>query len=204
MEMDFDVSCKHKEDVQLHYVLLPRVLPQEKGDLYQVEHDLMTLFVRNVEDIAASLPSKTVKLFQSLQKVHKVRTSVIVSTEIKALGPGDTFAMFVRFQHSMIVIYVPSDENLDDIKNAIVATIPGSLHPDEVYGGNQIDLEVRLSRYFISQWFEIAHKMINILSTVQLSATSDQSEVLGNAAIRRFCKSTLCLIRRFANRTAKP
>lgn len=145
--MDFDISYTHKEDVQLHQVLLPRVLPQEKGDLFKVEHDLMDLMAKSVEKLAKLLPSKTVKLFRSLQKVHTERTPIIVSNEINALGPGDTFAMFVRFQHSMIMIHIPSDEISNNIQNAIVATIPGSLHPNEVYN-HESDMEVHFSQYF--------------------------------------------------------
>lgn len=151
-KMDFDVSYKRKEDVQLHHVLLPRVLPKERGDLYQVEHDLMTLMVRTMENLSESLPSKTMKLFQTLEKVHTERTPIIVSNEINALGPGDTFAMFVRFQHSMIMIHVPSNKNSDNIDNAVVATFPGSLHPNEVYNHNS-DMEVHFLDIFKLDFF---------------------------------------------------
>lgn len=45
---------------------------------------------------------------------------------------GDTFAMFVRLQHTGIMIHVPSNEKIGDIKNVIVSTIP-TIHPGVIY-----------------------------------------------------------------------
>lgn len=136
------------EDTQLYHVLLPRVLPQENCDLYKTEHDLLNEMVENVKSLSHCLPQKTVKLFQSMQKVHteNTRTPEIIANEINALEPGDTFAMFVRFQFCAIMIHIPSDEKPGNIQNAIVATIPGSLHPNEVYKYDN-DIEVGLLRY---------------------------------------------------------
>lgn len=145
--MDDDINMielgyQHNEDVRLHHVLLPRVLPQEKSNrLFETELDLLNQMVKNVEDLVVSLSPKTVKLFQSMRKVHTERTPAVVSDEINALGPDDTFAMFVRFQHSVIMIHVPSDEKTNKIQNAIVATIPGNFHPDEVYT-HESDMQV--------------------------------------------------------------
>lgn len=53
---------------------------------------------------------------------------------------GDTFAMFVRQQHTGIMIHVPSNEKIDDINNVIVSTIP-AIRPSVVYNHNS-DYEV--------------------------------------------------------------
>lgn len=137
MDDDIDMielGYQRNEDVRLHHVLLPRVLPQEKSNrLFETELDLLNQMVETVEELVVSLSPKTVKLFQSMRRIHTERTPPVVSDEINALGPDDTFAMFVRFQHTAIMIHVPSDEKTNNIQNAIVATIPGNFHPDEVH-----------------------------------------------------------------------
>lgn len=136
-----DMNYQHDEDEQLHHVLLPRVLPSEKGNLYKTEFILMNQMVNNVESLTDFLPSQTVKLFQSIRRIHTERSPTLISNEIRALKPGDTFAMFVRFQHNTIMIHVPPNENAENIQNAIVATIPGALHPNEIYK-HESDMEV--------------------------------------------------------------
>lgn len=147
--MDVDINTDDEnyardEDSHLLHVLLPRVLPQTKGDLYKTEHDLLNQMVESVRGLSKWLPAKTNKLFQSMKKVHATRTPEIVAQEINALEPGDTFAMFVRFQHCTIMIHIPDNEQPGHIQNAVVCTIAGSLHPDEVYKHDS-DIEVRFS-----------------------------------------------------------
>lgn len=135
------LTIKHDEDVLLHHVILPRVLPQEKSPhLYDVEFNLMIKMVQNVEDLAEFIPPKTVELFQRLHRVHTMCTKETISREINALQPGDTFAMFVRLQYSGFMIHVPLNENVNDVQNVIVSTIP-NLHPDEIYN-HETDYEV--------------------------------------------------------------
>lgn len=118
----------------MHHVILPRVLPQQKSRfLFSTELELLNRMVKNVEHLAESLPPKTVDLFRRLQRVHTECTPQVVSTEINKLRPGDTFAMFVRFQYCAIMIHVPDDEQVDDIQNVIEATFPGCVHPREIY-----------------------------------------------------------------------
>lgn len=115
-------------DVILHHVLLPRVLPQEKSPkLYEVELNLMTQMVKNVVNLVkCGIPSKTVELFRSLHEVHMKCNKENISKAINSLQPGDTFAMFVRLQHTGIMIYKKDSQNI------IVSTIP-SLHPEKIY-----------------------------------------------------------------------
>ena len=140
-DVPMDLAIDHNEDELMIHIILPRILPQEKSSkLYKTEVDLMKKMVENVENMANVLPSKTVALFQRLHRVHMVRTKENVSHEINALCPGDTFAMFVRLQHTTIMIHVPSNEKINDVKNVIVSTIP-TLNPDEIYKYNS-DFEV--------------------------------------------------------------
>lgn len=132
-DMPMELAKKHKEDELLEHIILPRVLPQEKSlKLYETELDLMKKMVENVENMANVIPSKTVEFFQRLHRVHMTCSKENVSCEINTLCPGDTFAMFVRFQHTAIMIHVPSNERINDVKNVIVSTIP-TLHPGEIY-----------------------------------------------------------------------
>lgn len=48
--------------------------------------------------------------------------------------------MFVRLQHTGIMIHVPSNEEIDNVKNVIVSTIP-TIHPGEIYSHDS-DYEV--------------------------------------------------------------
>lgn len=133
-DVDMKLSSDPNQDDLLYHVILPRVLPQEKSprSLYHTELDLMLKMVANVEDLSDSIPLKTVELFQRLRRVHMTLTKENISREIKDLNPGDTLAMFVRFQHTGLMIHVPMNEQCDDIKNVIVSTIP-NLHPNEIY-----------------------------------------------------------------------
>lgn len=132
-DVDMTLSYEHKEDVLLHHVVLPRYLPQERSpNLYDVELDLMSKMAKNVEDLSDFIPSKTVELFQRLQRVHTMCTKETISREINALQPGDTFAMFVRLQHTGFMVHVPKTETVDNVQNVIVSTIP-NLHPVDIY-----------------------------------------------------------------------
>lgn len=139
-----ELSNENNQDGLLHHVLLPRVLPQKKTyRLYDMEFNLMIKMVKNVEKLAQFLPPRTVEFFQRLYRVHMMCTKENLSREINALCPGDTFSMFVRLQHTAIMIYVPVNENANDIQNVIVSTVPVSLHPEEIYK-NESDIEVIL------------------------------------------------------------
>lgn len=132
-DVPMELSIAHNEDELLEHIILPRILPQEKSSkLYKTELELMKKMVENVENMADIIPSKTGELFQRMQRVHMICEKGNVSQEINALRPGDTFAMFVRLQHTAIMIHVPSNEEINDVKNVIVSTIP-TLHPGEIY-----------------------------------------------------------------------
>lgn len=132
-DVPMELSIAHNEDELLEHIILPRILPQEKSSmLYKTELELMKKMVENVENMADIIPLKTVELFQRMQRVHMICEKGNVSQEINALRPGDTFAMFVRLQHTAIMIHVPSNEKINDVQNVIVSTIP-TLHPGEIY-----------------------------------------------------------------------
>lgn len=125
-----------REDL-LKHVLLPRVLPQEKSaNLHGDEMNLMSVMVDNVERMAEYLPKNTVGMFQRLRRIQQMRTGECIANEIKALQPGETFAMFVRRQNCAFMVHKTATG-----KDVIVATFPGNLHPKEVYG-HRSDIEV--------------------------------------------------------------
>lgn len=96
--------------------------------------------VYNVKTLADFIPKNTVKMFSSLEIVHRNRMANVVAKEINDLKPGETFAMFIRRQNCAIMIHRQSDSKSSS-NNVIVATFPGRMHPDAVYG-NPSDLEV--------------------------------------------------------------
>lgn len=143
MDMDFSENSTNSrtEDMLLHHVILPRILPQNRSiNLYKIEFDLMLKMVENVETLSEFIPQKTGEMFKRLKNVHMNCTKENISTEISALCPGDTFAMFVRSQHTGLMIHVPLTETINDVQTVIVSTIP-NLHPDEIYT-HDTDFEV--------------------------------------------------------------
>lgn len=130
--------------ILLSHVVFPRVLPQQKPR-YVHELDLITLMVENVVKLSKWIPPKTIELMETLKMVHvdgKPRPSII-SDAIDSLSPGESFAMFVRRQNCMLIIYMPFNQisNIKEMQNVIVATYPGNLHPSEIYKHNS-DVEV--------------------------------------------------------------
>lgn len=126
----------------LQHVILPRELPQEKSShLYTTEFDLMNQMVKNVENLAGWIPSKTVQMFRRLRSIHAECTPENISLAISSLEPGDTFAMFIRPQFCAIMIHVPANER-PDVQNVIVASVTGSLHPKEIY---QHDSDIKVT-----------------------------------------------------------
>lgn len=146
MDMDVDMntdmrSSLEEQDSLMHHIILPRVLPQSKSPyLYETEFVLLKQMVESVEILKEWIPLETVKLFRCLKTIHPKGTPQTVSTAINNLGPGDTFAMIVRFQHCGIMIHVPLTEKAGNIQNVIVATFP-NLHPNEIYA-HESDIEV--------------------------------------------------------------
>lgn len=136
-----------KQNILLNHIILPRFIPQsDSPSYYGTELQLFDEMIGNVMDLSEIIPSKTVALCKSMHKIHHDQAPKNISEEINALQPGDTFAMFVYRQNCTFMIYVPPDENVIDGKpqNAIVATFPGRLHPNEVYKCNS-DIEVCVS-----------------------------------------------------------
>lgn len=123
------------------HIILPRfLLPYRTPNFPLEELELLQRFAENVEQLADHVPPNTLKMIRSLAKVHLNLRPSAIKEEINGLQPGETFAMFVRFQNCAIIIHMlpnaPSDSN-----NIIVATFLGKVHPDEVYK-NPSDLEV--------------------------------------------------------------
>lgn len=137
MDVDVDMNSDPnltEHDSLMQHIILPRKLPQKKSPyLYATEFEIMNQMVKTVESLSSWIPPKTVEMFQRLQRVHSECTPETISNEINALQPGDTFAMFVRFQFCAFMIHVPKKEQVNDVQNVIVASIPGSLHPSEIY-----------------------------------------------------------------------
>lgn len=132
------LSEQEKQELLMNHVVLPRFLPQQKSsNRYDEDLGLMWSMIAKVDQLAAHVPARTLKMFQSLHRVHRQPTAGTISTEIRALKPGETFAMFVRRQNCAVMIHMPPGQS----DRVIVSTFPGNLHPKVVYEANS-DLEV--------------------------------------------------------------
>lgn len=146
MDSSKNLTAQEWQDMLLNHIVLPRYLPQSKSrHFHQTELKLLNEMVENVVNLSQKIPPKTVQLFEKMRKIHHERTPSNISKEINALQPGDSFAMFVRRQNCVFLIYAPPDENIvaGQPQNVIVSTFPGNLHPKEVYKCDS-DMEVSL------------------------------------------------------------
>lgn len=139
--MQNDTTRHHHENL-LYHIVLPRVLPQDKAACNEeFELSLLSRMTKNVENSLQWIPPATVRLFTSLQRTHTVLMKDLVSNEINALRPGESFAMFIRRQNTAFMIHMPADQ-IDGMKNVHVMTFPGNLSPEKIYGSCS-DLQVR-------------------------------------------------------------
>lgn len=132
-----------KQNILLNHVILSRNLPQDQVEYPEDGLTLMDEMIENVKHLAKWIPTKTVEMFERLQRVNQELTETVVSEEISKLSPGDTFAMVISSQYSVIMIHVLPNANLHNKQehNVIVATFPSSLHPQHIYESDN-DLEV--------------------------------------------------------------
>lgn len=148
MDMDIDTDEEFEDEVLekrikvMNHILLPRKLPQEQYDSCHTDLELMNQMVEIVQRLAEHLPARTVKLLKKMHQIYLKCTPKAVSEAIKTLGPGDTFAMFLRSQNCAIMFHVPKDENVDNVQNVIIATTPRSLAPSEIYNNAASGIEV--------------------------------------------------------------
>lgn len=143
-------ESKHQNSL-LDHVILPRVLPQHKS-CYTHEQALVDQMIENVDGMSDWLPSKTVEMMNRLKRVNYECTPDVVSELINGLrSPGDTFSMFIRWQNTAVIFYLPKDtevNNNDESDDIIVATFPACLHPRVIYEHDS-DVEVKyLMRFF--------------------------------------------------------
>lgn len=145
MQAKEEYDIQNKFEYLLYHIVLPRVLPQKKSNDFE-HHELLLLSRLNdvIKDCSEWIPLATVRLFNSLKTTHMNRTADFVSKEIRALQPGDTFAMFVRRQNCGLMIYMPIDGNTqaDKQETVVVTTFPGNLHIKEIYQ-HQSDIKVK-------------------------------------------------------------
>lgn len=144
-------ESKH-QNVLLDHVILPRVLPQRKA-CYTHEQALVDQMIENVDGMSDWLPSKTVEMMNRLKRVNYECTPDVVSELINELrSPGDTFSMFVRWQNTAVIFYLPKHTEINNVgkpDNIIVATFPACLHPRVIYEHDS-DVEVKYSNEIFS------------------------------------------------------
>lgn len=184
----------------LTHIILPRYLPQEiSHDLDYTDAKLLHEMVDNVVSLSGIIPTKTVKLFQSMRKIHDNMTPTRISNEINGLRSGDSFAIFVRRQRWMFIIHAPEqpphDKNATDSEpqEVIVASFPGNVRPSEIYK-HESDIEVIFIVKNLIEPNKIQLTKVEFFPdfAAKLPIQCDKSEIFKNLTIRRFCKSIVC------------
>lgn len=138
-----DVQLEHQilhENLFRHIILPRSVLPRRTPNFLTDELELLRRMAETVAQFGGYLPASTLKMMRSLAKVHSNLTANAIMEEINGLHPGETFAMFVRYQNCAIIIHMLANVP-DDGNNIVVATFPSKVHPEEIYR-NPSDLEV--------------------------------------------------------------
>lgn len=72
-----------QQNILLQHVILPRVLSQ-KQQSFSNEQKLIGQMIKNVENIAAFLPQKTVEMMERLKRVNKECTPELISQQIRS------------------------------------------------------------------------------------------------------------------------
>lgn len=150
MDSDMEIDDKEDDCHLIHHVVLPRVLPKKMYNT-STDLDLMYKMVCNIKSLAKYIPAKTVDLFRKLIAVYADCTPEAISNTISNLDPGETFPMYVQEQGYALTIYVPTDEQVNNVQNVIVATFPGSLDPNEIYSHDS-GLEVCTFSFSVDQY----------------------------------------------------
>lgn len=140
MDDSSESDAQNTEDILLQHVILSRCLPQEESDFIENGKTLMNRMIENVEALSDWIPSKTVDMFKRLKRISVECSKSAVAEEIAGLQPGDTFAMFIRRQHCVIMVHMLSKSN-PLMPCTIVAIFPSTLHPREIYSHDG-DIEV--------------------------------------------------------------
>lgn len=145
---DPEPSAQQRQDMLLPHIILPRCPPQNLSPyLHTTELQLVHKLIETVTELSVNIPEHTVKLFKSLRKIHDGPSpdTDTISSEINALRPGDSFAIFVRRQRWMFMIHVPRNGNENAANRTphevIIATFPGNVRPSEIYK-HESDIEV--------------------------------------------------------------
>lgn len=147
MAENFNPADEIKWENVLNHVVLPCVLPDRRSRYFD---ELKSYVLCEMENsIKDTKIQKTIDLFARMKRVHETEncSPTVVSAEINALKPGDSFAMFVHRQNCAFMLYVlPNEEPNKEPQSAIVATFPGNLLPGDIYKVES-DIEVHFSKF---------------------------------------------------------
>lgn len=202
-EPDNGTTAQQRRDMLTH-VILPRFLPQRiSAHLHATELHLLHEIVKNLEDLSEMVPKQTVKLFQSLRRIHNEieLNADTISSEINKLRPGDSFAIFVRRQRWMFMIHAPpsNDESAasTESEEVILATFPGNVRPSEIYKPkSDISVIIILEDIFrtkpcIGEKFSLNNRLI-FHFPAQLSIQCDESKIHKDVTFESICSAIMC------------
>lgn len=123
---------KDLENDLLNHVLLPRFLPHTKHtESYEHELELLQRMVELIEVQDEWIPTSTIEMLRNLNYIQADCLPETIFEQINALTPGNTFAMFVKCQNCVFVIYMPPTDikKPNETTTVILATFPGNFDP---------------------------------------------------------------------------
>lgn len=149
---------KNLEAELLNHVLLPRFLPQMKhNESYEHELELLQRMVDVVELHDEWIPEQTIDTLRHMSLIQTDCSAETIYERINSLTPGKTFAMFVKDQNCMFVIYMPANDSTEmtdgtKMKWVIVATFPGNFDCKDInrtIGDYEVQLDICKTIFYI-------------------------------------------------------
>lgn len=132
-EIDINLESDNEINLEIdliNHVVLPRYLPQVTQS-YEHELQLLQRMVELIEVQDEWIPKETIEVLRNMMDIQVNCLPVTISEQINALTPGKTFAMYVKNQNCMFVIYMPANEieKPNEATTVIVATFPSDVDP---------------------------------------------------------------------------
>lgn len=131
----------------LNHILLPRFISAAASiEAFGQEITLLSRLCETVRSSSQWMPASTVRLLASFERIHQSNESeATIHDELNKLGPGETFAMFVRRRNTVFMCHMPAlpakRHGVDESTPLIVATFDGQVEAKEIYA-SPMDLMV--------------------------------------------------------------
>lgn len=180
----------------LNHILLPRFISANaQKELFGQEISLLSRLCETVTAASKWLPTSTVDLIKSFERVHQSNESEeTIYDELNKLKPGQTFAMFVRQRNTVFMCHMPTIRGkrmaADKLQSVNIATFEGQIDPKDIYS-NPMDSMVCRSRFeaFNAFIIQLIIAFFQLFLSVCLSRTSNHRKILRSFTLSRIRSS---------------